>query len=82
MIVCFFVPLLQYLCNLVRRCPALPKPRFGRKTENKYYPGITVRFACDDGYRLVGHEYRWCRPDGLWSWGYEAQCISKYFDKS
>ncbi|XP_053209715.1 protein mesh-like [Panonychus citri] len=68
---------LQLAANMtVRRCPALPKPRFGRKTENKYYPGITVRFACDDGYRLVGHEYRWCRSDGLWSWGYEAQCIS------
>ncbi|XP_074605108.1 sushi domain containing 2 mesh isoform X2 [Brevipalpus obovatus] len=60
----------------VVRCPALPKPRHGRKTENKYYPGVSVRFACDDGYRLVGHEYRRCRADGLWSWGYEAQCIS------
>ena len=63
------------------RCPALPKPANGMKSENRYWPGQVVRFRCDVGYRLVGHEARYCRQDGLWSWGEEAQCISerRYF---
>jgi hypothetical protein len=58
------------------RCPALPKPMNGRKSENRYWPGTIVRFACDDGYRLVGYENRKCREDGLWSWGVDPECIS------
>src|SRR5687768_18396434 len=59
----------------VIRCPALPKPLNGRKSENRYWPGTIVRFSCNDGYRLVGYEVRRCREDGLWSWGYDPQCI-------
>lgn len=59
------------------RCPALPKPVHGRKSENRYWPGTIVRFTCDEGYRLKGYEVRQCREDGLWSWGEEAQCISE-----
>ncbi|CAG2109013.1 unnamed protein product, partial [Medioppia subpectinata] len=58
------------------RCPALPKPLNGRKSENRYWPGTIVRFSCDDGYRLVGYEARRCREDGLWSWGVDPECIS------
>ncbi|GIY65958.1 protein mesh [Caerostris darwini] len=58
------------------RCPELVKPRHGRKSEIRYYVGTTVRFACDDGYRLVGYENRRCRETGLWSWGVDPQCIS------
>lgn len=58
------------------RCPALPKPLHGRKSENRYWPGIIVRFSCNDGYRLVGYEARRCREDGLWSWGEDPECIS------
>lgn len=61
----------------VIRCPALPKPLHGRKTENRYWPGTIVRFACDDGYRLIGYENRRCRENGLWSWGEDPQCVSK-----
>lgn len=63
------------------RCPALPKPTNGRKSENRYWPGTLVRFSCNDGYRLTGYETRRCREDGLWSWGVEAECISdiKYY---
>lgn len=60
------------------RCPALPKPLNGRKSENRYWPGTIVRFSCDDGYRLVGYEARRCREDGLWSWGVDPECISKH----
>ncbi|KAF7495260.1 Protein mesh [Sarcoptes scabiei] len=60
----------------VKRCPALPKPLHGRKTENRYYTGTIVRFSCNDGYRLLGYEARYCRDDGLWSWGIEPECIS------
>ena len=62
------------------RCPALPKPKNGRKSENRYWPGTIVRFSCDDGFRLVGYEVRRCREDGLWSWGVDPHCIkdSKY----
>lgn len=60
------------------RCPALPKPANGMKSENRYWPGKVVRFSCDVGYRLVGYEARYCREDGLWSWGEDAQCISEW----
>ena len=71
--------LYKYQCYffLVIRCPALPKPLNGRKSENRYWPGTIVRFSCDDGYRLVGYEARRCREDGLWSWGVDPECISK-----
>lgn len=65
------------LANMQIRCPALPKPLNGRKSENRYWPGSIVRFTCNEGYRLVGYETRKCRQDGLWSWGMEAECISK-----
>lgn len=60
------------------RCPALPKPANGMKSENRYWPGKVVRFSCDVGYRLVGYEARYCREDGLWSWGEEPECISEW----
>lgn len=63
--------------NIIR-CPALPKPANGMKSENRYWPGKVVRFSCDAGYRLVGYEARYCRPDGLWSWGEEPECISEW----
>lgn len=62
----------------VVRCPALPKPANGMKSENRYWPGQVVRFSCDVGYRLVGYEARYCREDGLWSWGEDPQCISEW----
>lgn len=62
----------------VIRCPALPKPANGMKSENRYWPGKVVRFSCDVGYRLVGYEARYCREDGLWSWGEDPQCISEW----
>jgi hypothetical protein len=58
------------------RCPALPKPLNGRKSENRYWPGTIVRFSCDDGCRLVVYKARRCREDGLWSWGVDPKCIS------
>lgn len=60
------------------RCPALPKPANGMKSENRYWPGKVVRFSCDIGYRLVGYEARYCRHDGLWSWGEDPQCIPEW----
>jgi len=63
------------LSESVVRCPALPKPRNGRKSENRYWPGTIVRFSCDEGYRLFGYEVRRCREDGLWSWGVDPECI-------
>ncbi|CAG2177268.1 unnamed protein product, partial [Oppiella nova] len=70
-----------YLANEANRkyprCPALPKPLNGRKSENKYWPGTIVRFSCDDGYRLVGNETRLCREDGQWSLGADPKCIQR-----
>jgi hypothetical protein len=63
------------LTETVIRCPALPKPKNGRKSENRYWPGTIVRFSCDEGYRLFGYEVRRCREDGLWSWGVDPECI-------
>lgn len=62
----------------VVRCPALPKPPNGMKSENRYWPGKVVRFSCDIGYRLVGYEARHCREDGLWTWGEDPECISEW----
>lgn len=62
----------------VVRCPALPKPANGMKSENRYWPGKVVRFSCDIGYRLVGYEARHCREDGLWTWGEDPECISEW----
>ena len=69
----------NYMCVSLTdtRCPALPKPLNGRKSENRYWPGTIVRFSCDDGYRLVGNDTRLCQEDGLWSWGVDPECISK-----
>lgn len=44
----------QKVNSTVIRCPALAKPRHGRKSENRYWPGTLVRFSCDEGYRLTG----------------------------
>ena len=63
------------LNETVIRCPALARPINGRKSENRYWPGTIVRFACNEGYRLTGYEVRRCREDGLWSWGIDPQCI-------
>ncbi|RWS17902.1 mesh-like CUB and sushi domain-containing protein, partial [Dinothrombium tinctorium] len=60
------------------RCPALPAPLNGRKSENRYSPGMIVNFHCNPGYRLVGYESRYCRPDGMWSWGVDPECISVF----
>ncbi|XP_076359572.1 sushi domain containing 2 mesh [Tachypleus tridentatus] len=64
------------LDSSVIRCPALPRPINGRKTDNTYKPGGIVRFTCDEGYRLVGYEVRQCMANGLWSWGDDPECIS------
>ncbi|KAH9373666.1 hypothetical protein HPB48_008100 [Haemaphysalis longicornis] len=61
----------------VIRCPAIDKPANGRKSEIRNFVGRTVRFTCNDGYRLVGHEVRQCKEYGLWSWGVDVTCISK-----
>lgn len=37
----------------VIRCPALPKPANGMKSENRYWPGKVVRFSCDTGYSTL-----------------------------
>jgi hypothetical protein len=63
------------LTETVIRCPALSKPKNGRKSENRYWPGTIVRFSCDEGHRLFGYEVRRCRKDGLWSWGVDPECI-------
>ena len=47
----------QKVNSTVIRCPALAKPKHGRKSENRYWPGTLVRFSCDEGYRLTG-EYK------------------------
>ncbi|KAK4336770.1 hypothetical protein RND71_043857 [Anisodus tanguticus] len=70
----------QKVNTSITRCPALPKPKNGRKSENRYWPGTIVRFSCDEGYRLTGYEIRQCREDGLWTWGEPAECISEYID--
>lgn len=60
----------------VIRCPAIDKPANGRKSEIRNFVGRTVRFTCNEGYRLVGHEVRQCKEYGLWSWGVDVICIS------
>lgn len=69
------------LSEEIIRCPALPRPQNGRKTENRYWPGTLVTFVCDKDYRLYGYQVRKCNEYGLWSWGVDPECIpnSTYF---
>ncbi|KAL3188681.1 hypothetical protein MRX96_022480 [Rhipicephalus microplus] len=66
----------QEVREQVIRCPAIDKPANGRKSEIRNFVGRTVRFTCNEGYRLVGHEVRQCKEYGLWSWGVDVTCIS------
>jgi len=58
------------------RCPALDKPTNGRKSEIRNFVGKAVRFTCNEGYRLYGHEFRQCKEYGLWSWGEDVLCVN------
>ncbi|CAG2173608.1 unnamed protein product, partial [Oppiella nova] len=76
-----------YLANEANRtyirCPALPRPLNGEKSENTYWPGTIVRFSCDDGYRLVGDEARLCLEDGLCAKGFnDSVCKTITVDES
>ncbi|XP_054896694.1 sushi domain-containing protein 2-like isoform X2 [Poeciliopsis prolifica] len=54
-------------------CGWLPPPPNGKKQGTTYLQWATVKFSCDDGYKLSGSEERTCQSDGKWS-GEDASC--------
>ena len=39
-------------------------------------PGTTAKYACDDGFRLIGSSKRLCQRDGSWA-GRAPTCEGK-----
>jgi hypothetical protein len=60
---------------LALECELLPAPAHGGIAQSTSRPGATARYACLDGYRLVGDPIRTCQPDRTWS-GRPAVCCS------
>ncbi|XP_043209139.1 sushi, von Willebrand factor type A, EGF and pentraxin domain-containing protein 1-like isoform X2 [Amphibalanus amphitrite] len=50
-----------------KECPKLKPPDYGRMRLNGRLYASTARYACREGYRLVGPTTRTCQADGQWS---------------
>ena len=57
-------------------CPALKDPENGSVDDGDNLPGTTAKYACDDGFRLVGSSKRLCQRDGSWA-GRAPTCVGK-----
>ena len=57
------------------RCPDLDDPPYGSVNQTGNKPGETAHYECNDGFKLVGDEYRECLKTGYWS-GEEPICKS------
>lgn len=61
-------------------CGVLETPRFGRKSNFLFTPGIKVTFECNQDFVLIGDQRRTCLPEGRWDlpeYGY-TECLRKY----
>ncbi|XP_037078629.1 protein lev-9-like, partial [Pollicipes pollicipes] len=56
-----------------KECPKLKPPDFGRMKLNERTYGATAKYACREGFRLVGPGTRLCQADGRWS-GLDPVC--------
>ncbi|XP_043385087.1 kremen protein 1 isoform X7 [Chelonia mydas] len=50
-------------------CGWLDHPTNGKKEGTNYLLNSTIRFSCNQGYRLAGSEERTCQLTGVWSGG-------------
>ncbi|XP_043353707.1 kremen protein 1 isoform X6 [Dermochelys coriacea] len=50
-------------------CGWLDHPTNGKKEGTNYLLDSTIRFSCNQGYRLAGSEERTCQLTGVWSGG-------------
>ena len=66
---------LYYVSSEVVRCPDLDDPPYGSVNQTDSTPGSTAHYECDDGFKLVGDEYRECLKTGYWD-GEEPICKS------
>ncbi|XP_048677185.2 sushi domain-containing protein 2 isoform X7 [Caretta caretta] len=55
-------------------CGWLDHPTNGKKEGTNYLLDSTIRFSCNQGYRLVGSEERTCQLTGVWS-GSTTSCL-------
>ncbi|EMP37206.1 Sushi domain-containing protein 2 [Chelonia mydas] len=54
---------------VVVSCGWLDHPTNGKKEGTNYLLNSTIRFSCNQGYRLAGSEERTCQLTGVWSGG-------------
>jgi len=59
----------------VQSCGWLSPPNHGQKEGTLYLERATVKFSCNNGYRLYGSQERTCQGDGMWS-GKDAHCVA------
>ncbi|XP_044857293.1 sushi domain-containing protein 2 isoform X7 [Mauremys mutica] len=55
-------------------CGWLDHPTTGKKEGTNYLLASTIRFSCNQGYRLAGSEERTCQLTGVWS-GDTTSCL-------
>ena len=55
-------------------------PSNGRRTTSVFTFGGTVRYRCNQGYKLSGSSSRTCQVSGRWS-GDQAVCKGKTIEK-
>ena len=48
-------------------CPRLRAPRNGKVSVKGRDPGDRADYSCNDGFRLVGVQWRTCQDDGKWT---------------
>ncbi|XP_064484452.1 uncharacterized protein LOC135397052 isoform X2 [Ornithodoros turicata] len=51
-------------------------PEFGWMKINTSFIDDVALFGCRQGYKLIGHENRFCLPNGVWN-GSVARCVSE-----
>ncbi|XP_060591160.1 sushi, von Willebrand factor type A, EGF and pentraxin domain-containing protein 1-like [Ruditapes philippinarum] len=56
----------RFTCKQIT-CPWVPHPDNGRHLDTTYAIGDVMKFECNTGYKLKGHDAILCRKDGQWS---------------
>ncbi len=66
-----------YICVVILRtgteCDELKPPAYGDVKLSGLTIGWHATYACDDGFELLGNEFRTCEADGEWS-GTDPNC--------
>ena len=67
----------SYICVVIlctgTECDELKPPEYGDVKLSGLTIGSHATYACDDGFELLGNEFRTCEADGEWS-GTDPNC--------